>query len=263
MLYGLDTRQLPNCKNLGLPSQDLYYAFLLAKKMYSVHPYKRLLLGGHYYSIFSDLSRVKDVNELSRITKVYSRIFPHSLGLHNAFHIPNQVDERVISGIYDIDKIQDLVIKSYFDSWRGSYWNKNWSRFAWRMRLWQGERTWAETTQEEKNNAAKFRTDSHNKNISYKDSLKENVILLNELGEWCLKKKVQLNIINFPVSESYSKTEDKNFKKIYYEAIKGLRFPAKLYDFEQVKFGDECFNDPDHLNDAGAEKLTKILLQNV
>ena len=119
-LFDLDMKLLPSWRNLALGSQDIYYSYHLARKMYEKCQYKRLVWGAHYYTIYSDLSRTKNINELSNITRVYSRIFPHGLGVHNALLIPNYIEEKVVSGIYDIDTAVNIFINGYFDSMGGS-----------------------------------------------------------------------------------------------------------------------------------------------
>ncbi|SDG78082.1 hypothetical protein SAMN05216584_11216 [Selenomonas sp. WCT3] len=263
-LFDLDMELLPSWRNLALGSQDIYYSYHLARKMYEQCPYKRLVWGAHYYTIYSDLSRTKNVKELANITQIYSRIFPHGLGLHNALLIPNVLEEKVVSGIYDIDKSVQLFISDYFKRNGNNYWNAQRTRFSCRCRLWQGDDvTWEEACAEEKVKAAKYRAEMHNKSIRYTQSLEENMSILSEMGKWCLDNGIEFYILNFPVSKLYHEVENRAFKEIYYDVMKVLEFPAVLLDFEDLEFGDECFNDPDHLNDRGARKLTEILVNEI
>ena len=262
--FGLDMTLVPTWRNLALGSQDIYYSYHLAQKMYKKHKYKRLFWGAHYYTLYSDLSRAKNQSELANITYIYSRIFPHSLGLHNAWDIPKRVEEKVINGIFDIEKSIPIFIKDFFDSLGGFYWNKYRTRFSCRMRMWQGDDiTWLEANEAEKRQAAKQRTESHNKSIRYTQSLKENIELFTEMGKWCQRNGIEFYILNFPVSKLYRETENPAFRETYYDIIKSFDFPAVLFDFEEIEFGDEYFNDMDHLNDKGAKRLTEILLNAV
>ena len=261
MLFGLEMNLLPTWRNLALGSQDIYYSYQLAKKMFDIHKYKRLFWGGHYYTIYCDLSREKNATELSNITNIYSKIFPNALGLHNALTIPNRVEEKVFSGVYDIDESVQMFIKEYFDTMGGEYWNHHRTRFSCRMRLWKGENvTWTELPDDEKAKAAKYRAICHNKGIRYVKSFEENLGIFMEMGKWCLDNNIELYILNFPVTKLYHDTENGAFKEIFYDTIKSFNFPAVFLDFDEIEFEDEYFNDPDHLNDKGAEKLTKILL---
>ncbi len=259
--FGLDMRIVPTWRNLSLGSQDIYYSYHLAQKMYKKHRYKRLFWGGHYYTFYSDLSRTKNPSSLSNITNIYSRIFPHNLGLHNAFYIPNYVEEKVVNGIFDIEKSIQIFIKELFDSLGGFYWNKYRTRFSCRMKMWQGgDIAWLELSEDEKRQAAKQRTTLHNKSIRYTQALKENIELFAKMGKWCQINNIEFYILNFPVSKQYHDTENPAFREIFYDIIKTFDFPAVLFDFEEIEFGDECFNGMDHLNDDGAKKLTEILL---
>ncbi len=259
--FGLDMRLVPTWRNLALGSQDIYYSYLLAEKAYKKHKYKRLLWGAHYYTLYSDLSRTKNPSSLSNITNIYSRIFPHNLGLHNAFTIPNCVEERVVNGIFDVEKSIQIFIKDLFDSLGGFYWNKYRTRFSCRMKMWQRDDiTWMELSEDEKREAAKQRTTSHNKSIRYTQALKENIELFTKMGKWCQGNGIEFYILNFPVSKLYHEIENPAFREIFYDIMKTFDFPAVLFDFEEIEFGDEYFNDMDHLNDDGAKKLTGILL---
>lgn len=261
MLFGLKMNLLPTWRNLALGSQDIYYSYQLARKMFDKHKYKRLFWGGHYYTIYSDLSREKNATELSNITNIYSKIFPNSLGLHNALTIPNRVEEKFFSGVYDIEKSMQIFIKEFFDSMGGVFWNQQVTRFSCRTKLWKGENiTWVEVSENEKRKAAKYRASCHNKSIRYVESFEENIGLFAEMGKWCLDNNIELYILNFPVTKFYHDAENRNFKEIFYDTINSFNFPAVLLDFDEIEFEDEYFNDPDHLNDKGAEKLTKILL---
>lgn len=263
-LFGLDMELLPTWRNLALGSQDIYYSYQLARKMYENFRYRRLVCGAHYYTIFSDLSRTKNVSVLSNVTKIYSRIFPHGQGMHNALTIPNYVEEKVVSGIYDIDKTVQIFINEYFKSTGGNYWNKQVTRFSCRTRLWDEDNViWENVPVEEKVKAAKYRAERHNKSIRYVQSFEENVSILMEMGKWCLDNNIEFYILNFPVSKLYHEAENRAFREIYYDMIKSLKFPAVLLDFDELEFGDECFNDTDHLNDIGARKLTEILLSEI
>ena len=262
--FGLDMKLVPTWRNLSLGSQDIYYSYHLAQKMYSRHKYKRLCWGAHYYTFYSDLSRTRNPSELLNITNIYSRIFPHNLGLHNAFIIPNRIEEKVVHGIFDIEKSIQIFIKDLFDSLGGFYWNKYRTRFSCRMRMWQGDDiTWLKANEDEKRQAAKQRTSLHNKSIRYVQSLKENIEIFTEMGKWCQRNGIEFYILNFPVSKLYHETENPAFREIYYDIIKAFDFPAILLDFEEIEFGDEYFNDMDHLNDDGAKRLTEILLNTI
>ena len=69
--FGIKEEMMEKAVNLSLPSQDLYYAFELLKKVCSEeHSVKNVILGCGYYSLFSDLSRTKNRGELERISTV-------------------------------------------------------------------------------------------------------------------------------------------------------------------------------------------------
>ncbi len=148
-----------------------------------------------------------------------------------------------------------------FDKRHGNFWNESMTRASLRSAMQHGEGiTWAQIADQDKDVFAKDRACLHNKSIRYIQSLKENLKIFNDMGRWCHENKIELYILNFPVSKHYLKWENPAFKDIYYDIIRTFEFPAILLDFVDMEFEDEFFNDPDHLNDIGARKLTGILL---
>ena len=81
-MFGLDMQQLPSWRNLSLASQDFYYAILLLKKLYEHQPYRRVVLGHYYYTIFSDLSRTENPGEIVRVANVYTDVLGGAQNCH-------------------------------------------------------------------------------------------------------------------------------------------------------------------------------------
>ena len=140
--------------------------------------------------------------------------------------------------------------------------NNSWKRAALRGCLWSDKKkSWKDITPEERDRAAKIRVQAHNKCLRYHATLQENVRLLQSFGVWCQERGIQLIFLIFPVSQSYDRYLDPRFKKAYYEMLKGFSFPFEFRDLmEQAKgMKDAHFNDTDHLNDLGAQRLTAAL----
>ena len=106
----------------------------------------------------------------------------------------------------------------------------------------------------------------HNKSIRYKRTLEENKYLLNEFVNFCGERNISVFLVVAPMSKYYSSGLDKSFKKVFYDVLNSLDGIVHLLDFNEDAldvFGDNDFNDADHLNDIGAEKLTRIILAEI
>ena len=266
-LLGLDMQQLPSWRNLSLASQDFYYAILLAKQLYEHHPYRRMVLGHYYYTIFSDLSRTENPGEIVRVANVYTDVLGGGTGLpvqavHHASLLEPPPQGFYRSLVYDMPRLHEQAIYRFFDAHGKDYWNNSWKRAALRGCLWSDKKkAWKDITPEERDRAARIRVQAHNKCLRYHATLQENVRLLQSFGVWCQERGIQLVFLIFPVSESYDRYLDPQFKKTYYEMLGGFSFPFELLDLmEQAKgMKDAHFNDTDHLNDLGAQRLTMAL----
>lgn len=263
MLFGLDMSRVPDWCNLALSSQDIYYGVLLAKEFYKKCKYKHVFWGGYYYSLFSDLSMVKDQGELkAHVSDTYSRLFLNKLGLHNATLVPVRRDEVLLSAVYDVPKIVDDTIAEFFSSCNGMFWNNHRKRFDWKTTLWGDKsKAWNEVAINQKEICGKYRAEQHNKSINHHGAYAENISILKDFGQWCCENEIVLHIVNFPVTGYYRRYFNPTFKKIYYKTLSEFEFPFEFYDFDEVAelFSDDDFNDTDHLNDRGAYKLTETL----
>ncbi len=98
---------------------------------------------------------------------------------------------------------------------------------------------------------------------SFNYSFNENEESLESIIEIGKKHGVAVTFINLPVSESYFNHVDKGKWKEVVQLLKSLE---KKHDnvhylnwIQQDGFGIEFFHDPDHLNHAGAKKVSKLL----
>ena len=235
----------------------------MAKELYKKCKYKHALWGGYYYSLFSDLSMVKDQGELKvHISDTYSRLFPDGLGLHNAALLPVRRDETILSSVYDVQKIVDDTVVEFFAQYNGMFWNEYRKRFDWKITLWGDiTKSWNELADEQKEQCGKYRAGLHNGAIKHGGTYQENIAILKDFGKWCEDNQIKLHIVNFPVTNEYREHFNPLFKEIYYKALSEFDFPFELYDFDEVAdfFDGDDFNDTDHLNDKGAYKLTEAL----
>lgn len=266
-LFGLDMAQLPSWRNLSLASQDFYYAILLLKKLYEHRPYRRIVLGHYYYTIFSDLSRTENPGEIVRVANVYTDVLGGGISemvpaMHHASLIQPPPQGFFRSLVYDMPRLHEEAIRQFFAARGNGYWNESWTRTAFRGVLWSDpKKSWQDITPEEREHAAELRVHAHNKCLRYQATYQENVRLLHSFGNWCQDHGIQLVFLIFPVSGSYDRHLDPRFKEMYYKMLKGFSFPFELIDLMVQAKGikDVHFNDTDHLNDLGAQRLTAAL----
>lgn len=258
--FGIKEEMMEKAVNLSLPSQDLYYAFELLKKVCTEeHSIKNVILGCGYYSFFSDLSKTKNRGELERISTVYAPILND---WHNCFIHPFN---RYAFDESDYINIQKLVTSLYNSSYgQHSYFdNENRKRCYFQTKLWEDKsKYWNDLSETEKWKYGKQRVESHNKSIRYGETLRENIEILKEIATYVSEHKMHLVLIVFPATIYYQTFFDMNFKGYFYDALEQVNEEIHLIDcFGDPFFNEEDFNDTDHLNDRGAVKMTLMLNQ--
>jgi lysophospholipase L1-like esterase len=102
---------------------------------------------------------------------------------------------------------------------------------------------------------------------TYKDwiHLDYNKIIINNIIAYCKTKKIKLVFVTLPAYYTYiNKLDNRQIN----ETIKYMESIAKEYDnvyyfnfLEDESFDNSDFFDADHLNESGAEKITKKLDQ--
>ena len=256
--FGIKEEMMEKAVNLSLPSQDLYYAFELLKKVCSEeHSVKNVILGCGYYSLFSDLSRTKNRGELERISTVYAPILND---WHNCFIHPANwyaFDES------DYIDVQKLVASLYNSSYgQHNYFNnENRKRCYFQTKLWEDKsKYWGDLSETEKWKYGKQRAESHNKSIRFEETLGENIEILKDIAVYVSERNIHLIITVFPATIYYQTFFDMNFREYFYDALEQVNEEVHLVDcFGDPFFDEEDFNDTDHLNDSGAAKMTLML----
>ena len=123
-------------------------------------------------------------------------------------------------------------------------------------------KTWQQLSEEERVKAGKERAQDHNKAIKYEKTYKENLILLKELSQYCEEKQINLIFVVAPASKYYRDALLKKYKEDFYNALNMAGGVIHVVDeYEDELFGVDDFNDMDHLNNFGAQKLTALLLE--
>lgn len=259
MRFGIEEKMLERKgKNISLASQDIYYACKISKIVIDANPNIRdVLIGGSYYSFFSDLSRTKAIGEIMRISNVY---YPLINDMHNAIILPDATPfPQKTSEIFNTPLIIDECVKNLYLKNNGEYFTEDRNRFSQRM-YYGGDMPWAAASNKTKIAYANERAAQHNESLQYQETYQENVHILNEFLQYAHHKRITVWLLAFPMTEAYRCAFNPKFKEYYYQALESLNYEIQHIDFNDADvFSDSDFNDMDHLNDTGAAKATSIL----
>ena len=253
--FGINDAQIPGLVNLAFLSQDYYYSSLIIHSALERIPSLRtVILGVSYISPFMDLSRSKNQGEIARITQVYGKYFgdyhhmdrgeTHAQAAADGEPEDRPFDERLMSDLYETMK------SDYFFGERN---RQSLSDFDWSGSM----------TEEARFEAARARTDFHNRLLNHRETYEENGEILTRIAEYCGEKKVEFRIVVFPSNRYYRHFLDPGLKEAYDDQLRRClaKEPARHMDlFDDDRFDNILdYIDTDHLNDRGAVKMTEIL----
>lgn len=118
-----------------------------------------------------------------------------------------------------------------------------------------------EQSDETNDKAAKSRAQAHNGNFSPKH-LEDNMRLLSNFLLQMKKKRVRVILLVPPVTKFYRPHSAPELRGTMYESLEPIKkgFDFTFLDlFDSPDFDVSDFQDYDHLNDKGAEKLSKLV----
>jgi hypothetical protein len=261
--FGIDESKLKeSCINMALPSQDIYYACLIARTAINSNPnIKKVYIGSGYYSFYNDLSKTS-AGELQRIFDVYYPIlhdlhnYMETLPLKSPLNFPENYSE-----IFSVEKVMELISYEYYQMLNQKYYIAARDRSVTRISMPGTEHlNWHEVPKEIQESYARDRALKHNKALSYESSFEENIKTFNLFVSYCNSKNITIVIIAFPSTKYYNKYLDRKFKQSYLNAlnrIEGLIHFIDLNDFDI--YDDKDFIDMDHLNEKGAIKTSELI----
>ena len=252
--FGVNDAQIPSLINLAFLSQDYYYSSLIIQSALERIPsLETVILGVSCISPFMDLSRSKNPNERARIIRGYGKYFgdyhhidPVEAGAQaDADKGPGSEpwDERLMSELYEARK------SDYFYGERS---RQSLSDFDWSGSM----------TDEARFEAARLRTDFHNRLLKHWETYEENVGILTGIAERCREKNVEFRMVAFPANRYYRRFLDPRLKEAYDDHRRCLSEDAVVYLdlYDDDRFDSVLdYVDTDHLNDRGAAKMTELL----
>lgn len=94
----------------------------------------------------------------------------------------------------------------------------------------------------------------------------DNFQYVSEIAHYCLNHSIQMVLVSTPYTKEYNQYLDERQISYTRHLVDKLQnqFGAKYYDYrEDVRFHDDDFFDQSHMSEVGAEKLTKILMEDI
>ena len=252
-VYGIENSMMDNSVNISIPSQDIYYSTRLIYKVLENNDYiKRIILIMPYNWFFSDLSKVKDPLEKSKLYKVYKPILGD---VHNCVLLHPRRNYVYESNIFDVQRLLNDYITADMLS---DFFNRNFDRESHAMRLWDDTTLrWNELMPDQKKKAALCRTQNNNTLIKRKNNYFSNSNIFREFVNDLYNKGISVISVVPPATLSYRSFYLNDFKDEYYYQMSLLDGKIKVYDmFSDDSFSDNDFVDMDHLNAIGAVKFT-------
>ena len=246
--------------NLSMHSQDLYYAFKMARTAITNNKnIKRCIFSISYYVLRHDLSKGKRSYSENMIKNLYYPLFKdiHNSKLCNIQYpkILNDLDiDFLIKSIFDMNKIE-----KYLDT---QIYSKNKSYYNDIINPRPKHIDWMSFSETDKEIIGKDRADLHNKLFKYEDTKKEYAKLFYNFFNFLKERDIEPIVIVFPTTKYYSKNIKMEFKEEFESIIYGLKEKSiKLIDLRKYdsEFSNLDFWDSDHLNEVGAIKATNYI----
>ena len=254
--YGIDLSYFNNAVNLSSISQDLYYSQKLVLQACQNNNVKNIVFCVGYYCFYNDLSLMQSTEEVIRISKVY---YPLLHDAHNCLFLPSKEDYIQSNDVIDFDSIlESFALEEY----RKGFFTDVYPMLYCETKVWSDKtKQWCELSEQEKNDAGKIRAELHNKSIKHTMTLKENMLLFQNLVAYCNKKGINLIFVVTPMTKQYLSYLNPKFKDDFYNILDKTDGNVHLLDLasNDAFDNDADFNDTDHLNDLGSAKLSSII----
>ncbi|KFN04433.1 hypothetical protein D0U04_10405 [Bacillus clarus] len=234
---------------LTLPSQDLYYDYLIAKQLLSnSHVFQYCIMGIGYFSFHFDLSLS---SEAFRIHNVYHPLFQD--GHHTLVSAPLSTH-----GLVQLDTPESLtsIFNENFEYACLEQLGDKLQALPWLHAEWNAPPL--HMTFEEH---GKIRAQSHSK-LCYPNTLVENKMIFKKYLELMMQNNIKPIVVVFPVTSHYSRFVSPKLKEGFYHVIHEFQ---NLYSFQVIDlfdsplFHDDDFYDSDHMNKKGADKMSVLL----
>ena len=253
-LNGIDIHCFNHAINCSMHTQDIYYDFLCAKKIFenSNPKFKLCFIVLGYYIAFQDLSKELKVGR-NKIKKIYYPIFKDSRNWEN----PEIYDLWTNMPEYnDIDREEVEKMALHMMMHREQYY----SDLRVRIPLYDFKGKWKDLSDAEKYEYGQQRAADHNKIGKHIASYDENVLVLRDYIHFLELKGIKPVFIIPPFTDAYNKFVLKEIKEAVLDMVDCIGQKIDFIDYNETKyFEDDDFVDTDHLNGRGAYKMSMLL----
>ena len=254
-----------NAFNCSMHSQDLYYDFLCARRVLNAAApgrFSRCFIVMGYYSAWQDLSLSKKQREIW-IPNVYDPIFNDTHHWETPVH--KDLWDWLNFSLPDGGPLTPEMIRSTCEDAAtrillryGTYYSE--------LRL-HGTRydlkghPWAQIPLGNRLALARTRAEDHNKNYWYKSSFEENKQILRDFVRFLYEHEVRPIVVVMPFAPEYNQFILPELYAGTVDLLESVPEDIEFVDFNQIEgiFELTDFMDTDHLNEAGAEKVSSIL----
>jgi hypothetical protein len=253
-MHGIDGRLISHAVNLSVSAQDLYYCFKGISEVCSQnHNIRNIVFCCNYYFFYEDMSAHSDDWHQTMVASIYDNIYGD---IHNRPVLNPAGSYLVRSDVFDVERLLHNTFSTYISQ---NYYNENRTRLSARGAGYKG---WKNMSFEEREEEAIERTSSINRLFKWKYTYNANMELLHKLCDFCADRNINLMFVVSPLTELFKKYYCPEFRKYFYKALENAPGEIHLLDlYDDSSYIDEDFVDAYHLDDSGAEKMTKTILE--
>ncbi|WP_151680006.1 hypothetical protein [Weizmannia acidilactici] len=259
-MCGLFEEQMPlPARNVAIDAQDLYYTLKTIRTALAYNPnITHCIISFAYYFWGYDLSLSTSIYQYKRITEVNYPVFKDK---HNFPGNPDDDTQIFLKSVTPLKKHLfsfEVLANQYVENAKKRFEDSHYFSYP---RMDSEILKHDDITNRER---AQKRAASHNKFFKYASTVQENQKLFADFLEEMNNRGVEIILYVPPVTEYYRNSINPGLISDFYACMEPLqeKYRFKLIDlFNSTYFKNDEFYDYDHLNDLGAIKLGKILVQ--
>lgn len=240
--------------NCSMHSQDVYYDYKVAQEAIGNHRnFSRCIVVSGYYMMFSDLSKGTSERDL-RIPGTYYPLFrdPHNwkeMQEQDLWAFAPNIEANIRRECESLAELFIMNAGGYYAMYpRRSFYNL-------------GGLQWHQVPAVQREILGAKRAMSHNHALKHKESVQENKVCLQEFVRYLKERNVNPIIVIAPATQEYLRYVNPEIKDITFEALDSIPEEFDFIDLNETNaFTEEDFIDTDHLNELGAYKMSRILV---
>lgn len=264
-MVGVIEERMPRpAVNAAINAQDPYYSLLCVRKAVEVRPeLDTIVMPLAYYFFFSDLSDHPSDYSLSVLSFVEVPVFQDRHGYGGALKTAplGEEPDPVMDAIYPIRALRQQILDGLSTQLaQYPYFNDSYNpRPVGGMLRYR----FMEKSDEQNFKGGAIRAQAHNQNYHMGHGRK-NLRLLEEFLSEMEQQGRKVILFVPPVTDFYRHSVSREMQESYYQMVNPVvqRHACVFLDlFDSPEFDRTDFQDYDHLNAKGAEKLSRLLAE--